>query len=154
MQYLGIIFAFIVILANLLIFQEFNWSDFQIGILLYLLIFPTIITAFLIENRLVKDIARFMLGVAFSIALTLVIFVDNWIVKGFILLNLLPGYYYLQKRREEKNEEICKVCNEYEHLPYCTGFQVLTDREKIFTSQILQGGIIDPFSLPPEKLEE
>jgi hypothetical protein len=69
-------------------------------------------------------------------------------------LNFLPGYFYLQKRREQKNEEICKVCDEFEHSPFCSGYQIYQDRKSIFLSQAYHEGIHDPFALPPESLDE
>ncbi|MHA1978789.1 MAG: hypothetical protein ACW98I_17945 [Candidatus Hodarchaeales archaeon] len=156
MQYSGMVLAFLlVILGSLPIINYWAaWNEFQIGILLYFLIFPTILTAFVIKNRKLKDIARLLLGMAFSVAFLLFIFTPNLFVKGFIIINFLPGYFYLQKRREHKNNEICEECNEYEHFPHCSGYQIYDDREKIFLSQVQQGGIKDPFALSPNDLDE
>ncbi|MHA1944707.1 MAG: hypothetical protein ACXAC6_02525 [Candidatus Hodarchaeales archaeon] len=156
MQYSGMIFAFLLIFIGSIPLINFwaNWNEFQIGIILYLLIFPTILTALIIKNRKLKDIARFMLGMAFSIAFVVFIFTPNLLIKGFIFINFLPGYIYLQKRRETKNMAICMECDEFEHSPYCSGYQIYADRESIFLSQVQQGGIKDPFALPPESLEE
>jgi uncharacterized membrane protein len=156
MQYSGMILAFLLILFGSLPIINFwrGWNDFQIGILLYILILPTISTAFIIKSRKVKDVARFMLGMAFTIAFILFLLTPNLLVKGFIAINFLPGYIYLQKRREIKNNEICEDCSEYEHTPFCSGFQIYTDRESIFFSQIQKGGIKDPFALPPDSLED
>ena len=156
MQYSGMIIAFLlVIFGSLPIIDVWaSWNDFQIGILLYFLILPTLFTAFIIENRKLKDIARFMLGMAFTFAFILFLFTPDLLVKGFIVINFLPGYIYLQKRREQKNVEICLECDEYKHSPYCSGYQIYADRESIFLSQIHQGGIKDPFALPPESLDD
>ena len=156
MQYSGMIFAFvIVILGSLPIFNFWtSTNEIQVGIILYFLVLPTLITAFVIKNRKFKDAARFMLGMAFTIAFVVFIFTPNILVKIFIFFNFLPGYIYLQKRREAKNTEICINCDEYERSPYCSGYQIYADRESIFLSQIQKGGIKDPFALPPESLEE
>ena len=156
MQYSGMVLAFLlVILVSLPIINFWpEMSEFQIGVLLYFLIFPTILTAFVIKNRIFKDFARLLLGVAFSLAFLLFLFTSNLFVKGFIFINFLPGYIYLQKCREHKNNEICKECNEYEHFPHCSGYQIYDDREKIFISQVQQGGIKDPFALSPNDLDE
>ncbi len=95
-----------------------------------------------------------MLGLAFTLAFFLMLITPNWIVKGYILLNFIPGYYYLQKRREIKNEDVCLECHEYEHRPYCSGYQTYQDRESIFLAQASQGGVKDPFALSPESLDE
>jgi hypothetical protein len=39
-------------------------------------------------------------------------------------------------------------------MPYCSGYQVYADRENVFLSQAIQGGISDPFSLPPDQLDD
>jgi hypothetical protein len=155
MQYSGMITGIILLLLDFLVpFTFTKWSDFQFGLFLYILIFPTFITAFIIKNRVLKDVARFMLGLAFMLAFFLLLITPNWFVKGFILLNFLPGYYYLQKRREIKNEEVCIECHEYKHRPYCNGYQIYQDREAIFLGHALQGGLKDPFALSPESLDD
>lgn len=156
MQYSGMILAFLVVFLGSLPVTNFwvNWNEFQVGIILYFLIFPTIITALIIKNRILKDIARLMLGMAFTIAFIVLLFTPNLLVKVFIFINFFPGYIYLQKRREIKNMEICKECNEFEHSPYCSGYQIYADRESIFLSQVKQGGIKDPFALSPDDLDE
>ncbi|MFX0085941.1 MAG: hypothetical protein ACFFAU_09715 [Candidatus Hodarchaeota archaeon] len=156
MQYSGIFLSFtIIVLGNL---PSFEWwkglSEFQVGFVLYLLILPTIFTGFFIRNRIAKDIARFLLGVSFTIAFVQLIFTPNWLIKGWILINFIPGYIYLNRRRTSKNGEVCESCNEYSKMPYCSGFQIYSDREKIFLKQAIQGGIKDPFSLSPDQLEE
>ena len=95
MQYSGMIFAFLFVIIGSFPIIDFwaTWSDFQIGILLYFLIIPTLLTAFIINNRKFKDVARFMLGMAFTIAFILFIFSPNFLVKAFILINFLPGYF-------------------------------------------------------------
>jgi hypothetical protein len=155
MQYTGMTFAFFLIIFDLIFQILFStWSDFQFGIFLYFLVFPTILTSFFLKNRILKDLARFMLGIAFTLAFFLLLITPSWFVKGFILLNFLPGYFYLQKRREIKNERICVECQEYEHRPYCSGYQTYQDRESIFLSQASKGGIQDPFALSPESLDD
>lgn len=156
MQYSGMIIAFLLVIFGSLPIISFwtSWNDFQLGILLYFLVLPTVLTAFIVKNRIFKDIARFMLGMAFTLAFILFLFSPSLFVKGFIVINFLPGYIYLQKRRELKNNEICEKCIEYERSPYCAGYQIYADRESIFLSQIQQGGIKDPFALPPESLED
>ena len=156
MQYSGMIFAFaLIFLGSLPVFNLWiSMNEIDVGLILYFLIFPTILTAFFIKNRKIKDIARFMLGMAFTIAFILLVFTPNLLIKIFIFINFLPGYIYLQKRRETKNNEICENCEEYESRPYCSGYQIYADRESIFLSQVQQGGIKDPFALPPESLEE
>ena len=156
MQYSGMILAFILIVLGGLPNINFwlNWTDLEFGILLYILIAPTLITAFFIDNRFLKDGARFLLGMAFSFSFVLFIFTSDWLVKGFILLNFIPGYFYLQKRREMKNEDVCKGCDEFQNSPFCSGYQIYQDRKSIFLSQAYHDGIQDSFALSPESLEE
>ncbi|MFX1536299.1 MAG: hypothetical protein ACFFDI_18945 [Promethearchaeota archaeon] len=154
MQYSGMAFSFIVISLGYLLGWWVGLSEIQVGLVLYFLILPTIITAFFVNNRKIKDVARFLLGTAFTLAFILLVFTPNWLIKGWILLHFIPGYIYLNRRRMIKNEEVCSNCIEYDKMPNCTGYQIYTDREKIFLTQALQGGIRDPFSLPPEKLDE
>jgi len=154
MQYSGMLLAFIIIIIGNILSLFKNFTELQIGIILYCLIIPTFLTSFLIQNRKVKDMARFLLGMSFTLAIIIFIFTPNLIVKGWILINFIPGYLYLNKRRKMKNEEECVKCSEYENSPYCPGFQVYADRENIFYSQLKQGGIKDPFALPPEDFEE
>ncbi|MHA1994220.1 MAG: hypothetical protein ACW97Z_06740 [Candidatus Hodarchaeales archaeon] len=155
MQYSGMSLAVFLIFFDFFFQVLFSTlTEFQFGIVLYFLILPTFLTTFIIKNRLLKDISRFMLGLAFTFAIFLVFTSPDWIVKGYLLLNFIPGYYYLQKRRETKNEEICIECQEYEHRPYCSGYQTYQDRESIFLSQASQGGIQDPFALSPDSLDD
>ncbi|UCG04319.1 MAG: hypothetical protein JSW11_10100 [Candidatus Heimdallarchaeota archaeon] len=154
MQYSGISFSLIIIvLGNLLGFWT-GLTELQIGLVLYVLVFPTFLTALIIKNRKIKDIARFLLGSAFSLAFVLLLFTPDWLIKGWILLNFIPGYIYLNRRRAVKNDEVCNRCEEFNNIPNCSGYQIYTDREKIFLTQALQGGISDPFALPPDKLDE
>ncbi|MFX0013768.1 MAG: hypothetical protein ACFFB2_03305 [Promethearchaeota archaeon] len=154
MQYSGMLVSFLMIGLGSLLGWWKGITEIQVGFILYILILPTLITAFLIENRRIKDISRFLLGTSFSIAFLLLFFTPNWLIKAFILLNFIPGYIYLNKRRAKQNYEVCNQCSEYSELPYCTGYKIYTDREKIFTTQAIQGGIHDPFALPPDQLEE
>lgn len=154
MQYSGMVISLVIITIGALfsIWSELN--EIQIGIVLYLLIIPTILTAFLLKNRVLKDIARFMLGISFTVAFLLLIFTPDFLIKGWIVINFIPGYMYLNMRRGEKNSEICENCEEYNNLPNCRGYQTYVDRERIFVAQAIQGGIKDPFALPPDQLEE
>ncbi|MFW9902886.1 MAG: hypothetical protein ACFFFH_01020 [Candidatus Thorarchaeota archaeon] len=154
MQYSGIMSSFMIITLGYFLGLWTGLTEFQVGIVLYFLVLPTIITAFLITNRKIKDIARFLLGTAFTLAFILLVFTPDWLIKGWILLHFIPGYIYLNRRRITKNDEVCSRCEEYSNFPNCTGYQIYTDREKIFMTQELQGGIIDPFALPPDKLDE
>ena len=156
MQYSGMIVAFVlIIIGNLPSLHLWKFlNEFQVGLVLYLMISPTILTAFIIKNRKIKDFARFTLGASFTIAIAQFLFTPNLIIKFWIAINFIPGYLYLNKRRAVKNEEICQICPEYKNIPYCAGFQTYSQREQIFLSQIMQGGIKDPLSLPPDQLEE
>ena len=154
MQYSGMTTSFIVIAFGHFLGWWTGLTEIQVGLVLYFLIFPTIITAFLVNNRKIKDVARFLLGTSFTLAFTLLIFTPNWVIKGWILLHFIPGYIYLNRRRAEKNNEVCSQCVEYNKMPNCTGYQIYSDREKIFLTQAFQGGIRDPFALPPDKLDE
>lgn len=154
MQYSGMVISFIVLFPGVL----FGWlhiqSDIEVGFVLYILILPTLITSFLIENRKLKDTARFLLGVSFILAFIQLVLTPDWIIKGWILLNFIPGYIYLNKKREKNNNHICEKCPEKNNQPNCTGYQIYSDRERIFLSQAISGGISDPFALPPDQLEE
>ena len=66
----------------------------------------------------------------------------------------LLGYIYLNKKRAKKNNELCSHCEEKDKIPDCSGYQIYSDREKIFFAQAAQGGIHDPFALPPDQLDE
>ena len=154
MQYSGMIFSFISVSVGYFLGWWVGLTEIQIGFILYILVLPTILTAFLVKNRKIKDIARFLLGASFSLAFILLIFTPDWLIKGWILLNFIPGYMYLNKRRAKKNNEVCSQCEEKEKIPNCSGYQIYADREKIFLAQAAQGGIHDPFALPPEKLDD
>ncbi|MFX0172539.1 MAG: hypothetical protein ACFE9L_11515 [Candidatus Hodarchaeota archaeon] len=154
MQYSGMIISFAIICIGTVIGLWKGYTEIQVGLILYFLITPTFFTAFIINSRLLKDLARFLLGTSFTLAFFLLIFTPNWIIKGWILLNFIPGYIYLNKRRAKKNNEICSACQERHNIPFCSGYQVYTDRENIFMRQVIQGGIKDPFALPPDQLEE
>lgn len=154
MQYSGMIIALLIIGVGFFMGWWTGLADWELILLLYLLIGPTFLTAFLIENRLLKDISRFLLGMAFTTAFVALIFVPNWLVKGLILINLIPGYIYLNRRRSQQNEAVCAQCPEYPQIPHCPGYQVYAERERIFMSQAVQGGIQDPFAVAPEELQE
>ncbi|MHA1166186.1 MAG: hypothetical protein ACTSP4_11820 [Candidatus Hodarchaeales archaeon] len=152
MQYSGMISALTVLIIGFLA----GWTgltEIQYGVILYLLIIPTFVTAFVLENRLFKDIARFLLGSSFTIALLLLVFTPDWLIKGWIVINFAPGYWYLNKRREKRNNEICRGCSDYSKIPDCPGYQILADRERIFTVRAYTGGVNDPYSLDPDQLE-
>jgi uncharacterized membrane protein len=154
MQYLGMFCALFIMIIGYPMKWWYGLKEIQIGVLLYLLIIPTVLTAFLIENRIIKDIARFLLGTSFSIAFVLLIFTPDWIIKIWILINFIPGYMYLNRRRIQKNEEVCLTCSEKDQFPYCSGYQIYADRENIFLTQAFHGGIHDPFSLPPDQIDD
>jgi hypothetical protein len=154
MQYSGMIISFIIISLGFV----FGWwpglTDIQVGIVLYILIAPTLITSFFVENRLLKDTARFLLGFSFSLAFVQLIFTPEWLVKGWILLNFIPGYIYLNRKRAEKNKQICDNCVEKDKEPNCSGYQIYNEREQIFLNQALYGGVRDPLSLSPDQLDD
>ncbi|MFX0208884.1 MAG: hypothetical protein ACFFDT_23070 [Candidatus Hodarchaeota archaeon] len=154
MQYSGVIFSFFVIVFGNLLDLWYGLTEFQVGLVLYMLILPTILTALWIENRKIKDVARFLLGASFSLAFIQFVFTPNWLIKGWILLNFIPGYFYLNQRRAKSNNQVCSLCKESANTPHCAGFQIYADREKIFLTQAVHGGIQDPFALHPDKLEE
>ncbi|MFX0123482.1 MAG: hypothetical protein ACFFAE_07555 [Candidatus Hodarchaeota archaeon] len=154
MQYSGIIFSFAIIVIGYLLGLWTGLTEIQVGGILYALIIPTVITAFLINNRKIKDMARFLLGTAFTLAFVLLFFTPDLLIKAWILVNFIPGYIYLNRRRAVKNDEVCNECEEFSKMPNCSGYQIYTDRERIFLTQALQGGIRDPFALPPDKLDE
>jgi len=156
MQYSGMIISFsIIILGHLPILKWWNGlTEYQVGFVLYLMILPTIITALFIHNRNIKDFARLLLGASFTLAIIQLIFTPNWLIKGWILLNLIPGYIYLNRRREAKNRKVCESCEEFKQMPYCRGFQIYADRENVFLKQAAQGGIRDPFALSPDQLDD
>lgn len=156
MQYSGMISSFIiVIIGNLPIFKWWSGlTEIQVGLVLYTMVIPTLITTFVLDNRKIKDIARFLLGASFSITFIQLIFTPDLLIKGWILINFIPGYIYLNKRRSMKNIDICSACNEFNRMPYCAGYQEYADRENVFLGQVIQGGINDPFSLPPDQLDE
>ena len=95
-----------------------------------------------------------MLGASFTLAFIQLIFTPDWLIKGWILINFIPGYIYLNRRRSAKNSEVCESCDEYSEMPYCSGFQIYTDRENVFLKQAIQGGIQDPFALSPDQLDD
>ena len=153
MQYLGVTIAIFLLIIG----TYFTWwsgtNEIQIGLILYFLIIPTVITAFFMKNRILKDFSRFLLGVSFSVAFSLLIFTPNLLIKTWILMNFLPGYIYLNKRRAQKNNEVCMGCPENQNIPNCSGYQIYADRESIFTSQAISGGVYDPFAVPKDQLE-
>ena len=153
MQYSGMIFSIVVIVLGSFFGLWTGMTEIQVGLVLYGLVLPTVITAFLINNRMIKDGARFLLGTAFSLAFVLLIFTPNWLIKGWILLNFIPGYFYLNRRRAVKNEEVCHECEEFSKIPNCSGYQIYADRKRIFLAQALHG-IKDPYALPRDKLKE
>lgn len=154
MQYSGMIISFLILWGGYLIGLWYGLTEIQVGFILYLLIIPTFLTAFIVKTRQIKDIARFLLGASFMLALLLLVFTPDWIIKVWILLNFIPGYIYLNKRRAKRNNEICSTCQERHNIPFCSGYQIYTDREKIFMSQAIRGGIKDPFALSPDQLED
>lgn len=156
MQYSGMIVALaLIIIGNFPFLKWWNGlTEIQVGIVLYLMVIPTILTAFFLENRTLKDLARFLLGASFTVAFIQMVFTPDWLIKGWILVNFLPGYIYLNKRRASHNANVCESCEEYSSMPYCSGYQIYADRENIFLNQAIQGGIRDPFSLSPENLDE
>lgn len=153
MQYSGMISALIVIIAGFFAGLWTGLTEVQVGALLYLMIIPTFITALMLKIRALKDIARFLLGCSFTLAFVLLLFTPDWLIKAWIVINFAPGYWYLNKRREKKNKQTCLQCSEYNKIPDCPGYQILADRERIFTSRVYNGGVNDPYSLPPDQLD-
>lgn len=154
MQYSGIIVFILILVIGSISNLWSGISDIQVGLVLYFLVFATLVATYLVRNRVVKDIARFLLGVSFSLAITLWVFTPDLLVKGWILLNFIPGYIYLNKKRSRNNNLVCIGCEEFKRQPVCSGYQIYSDREKIFLGQAVHGGIRDPFALSPEQLED
>lgn len=154
MQYLGMATAMLIIGLGFFLGLWTGLTEWDLVLVLYLLIVPTFLTAFLIKNRIMKDISRFLLGTAFTTAFVALILMPDWLVKGIILAHFIPGYIYLNRKRSQKNETICTQCSEYTQIPHCPGYQVYAERERIFLSHAVQGGIQDPFAVAPEKLQE
>ncbi len=153
MQYSGILLALVFLICGTYLGWWFRLNEIQIGLILYLLIIPTFFNSFLIKNRLLKDFTRLFLGIAFLIAIVLMIFTPILLIKLWILINFIPGYIYLNKKREKNNLKICSTCNEFQKIPNCEGYQIYSDRESIFLGQQLRGGIIDPFSVSPDLIK-
>ncbi|MFQ5981091.1 MAG: hypothetical protein ACE5OZ_23365 [Candidatus Heimdallarchaeota archaeon] len=154
MQYSGMAAALLIIGLGFVFGWWSGLTGWELAPILYFMIVPTFLTAFLVKNRLMKDISRFLLGMAFTTAFVMLILDPDWLVKGIILIHFIPGYIYLKRRRSQQNEDICTHCVEYPTMPHCSGYQVYADRERIFVSQAVQGGIQDPFAVAPEKLQE
>lgn len=154
MQYTGMIAAFLLIIAGILGKWWSGLAEFDIGAFLYLIITPTVISTFFVDNRVFKDVSRFLLGVSFTTAFILLIVTPDLLVKGWILINFIPGYLYFSYRREKKNRMICLSCNEFKKTPYCSGYRIYAERENIFLDRLARGSIRDPLALPPDSIDE
>lgn len=154
MQYSGMAAALLIISLGFFLGWWSGLSTWDLALIVYLLIAPTFLTTFLVKNRIMKDLSRFLLGMAFLTAFVVLLLIPDWFIKGLILVHFIPGYFYLNKRRSQQNEGICTQCGEYPTIPNCPGYQVYADRERIFVGQAVQGGIHDPFAVAPEKLQE
>ncbi|MFX1513121.1 MAG: hypothetical protein ACFFCQ_11085 [Promethearchaeota archaeon] len=130
---------FLGVIMNFLLFKTYqNTEAISKGLLLYLLILPTLIFTglpFQVWQPL-RDISKFFLG--FGIALSiLTILTSPWGVGLIVLGHLGVGYYFLQKLRVQKGEETCRKCNEFplRNSARCSGYRLIREREMIIRGQ-------------------
>lgn len=152
--YPGVLLA--TIISTIGIFTGFwkTWTEIDYIISLYTLVIPTFLTTYLIKIRKLKDISRFMLGIAYTLTLFIVILHPNWLLKVIVLIHIIPGNYIMNSKRSQKNNEVCDKCDEKEERPYCSGYKEYKIREKIFTAAEAQGGFMDPFAVDGSELED
>ncbi|MHA2089389.1 MAG: hypothetical protein ACW98K_00910 [Candidatus Kariarchaeaceae archaeon] len=92
-------------------------------LLLYIFLVPTIISAYTSPPRRIRDITRFLLGIAIIHAFTIVILA---FIQGVYLLGLyIIGLYIslrliLTKKRGNSNRRVCEGCDHYDN-PRCDG---------------------------------
>ncbi|MFW9997481.1 MAG: hypothetical protein ACFFD4_35905 [Candidatus Odinarchaeota archaeon] len=123
-QYSGIVSGLVITLVG----NYYSWwltvTDFILGLILYAMIAPTVFfSLFNIKYHWIKDISRFMLGIAITWSFILFILTTSNLIRLWILINFLPGTVFFCYLRDKRNSEICMKCEEYSTKPYCSGLE-------------------------------
>ncbi|MCE7736883.1 MAG: hypothetical protein GPJ54_18510 [Candidatus Heimdallarchaeota archaeon] len=117
----------------------------ELHLALYFLYLPTVATSYMVKNRQVKDVARFLLGNGIIVAIVLIvwgIFSRTYWISLFVSLQYLLFRALLSKKREKSNNDVCTSCDEFTN-PRCSGLRDYHDRFAIYQSGLIR---LDAFS--------
>jgi len=154
-QYTGVIAGMIIPFIVILLDWWTGMTDIQIGVILYILITPSVFTGLLdTEKRKFKDVARFLLGVAFTWSFILLIVTSNNIVRLWILVNFIPGAIFFSYLRGRRNEKTCQQCTEISDRPYCSGLGDYSRALDVIYPENKQEMIIITSSLEMREIKE
>jgi hypothetical protein len=85
------------------------FSEPQIGLIFFGLLLPSVITSLVDSPRVVKHIARFLLGILVISALVMLFVTDDWIVRFAIIGIFLAVRIPLEKKRRRDNDTVIKA---------------------------------------------
>jgi hypothetical protein len=114
----GCTITFAGMIFGALLYLPTSWlkwfSDVQIGFIFLALLLPTLVATLLHLPRIVKHIARFLLGILMTSALMMLFITDSWEVRLAIVFVYLVIKIPLKRKRHHENEMLIK---QYTHSP-------------------------------------
>ena len=125
------------------LFNLYSMNKYNLAILMFVLITPTLLQLIFSIPRPIKDIARLLLG--FSTGLTLLVGIfpghPELIVRLIVLTVFTIVFIPLTVVRNNRNESICNSCPE---LPLrnelkCAGYKIKRERAAIASTQLALG---------------
>ena len=90
------------------------FSDVQIGFIFLALLLPTLVATLLDLPRIVKHVARFLLGILMTSALAMLFITNSWAIRLAIVFTYLAVKIPLKRKRFHDNETLVK---QYTHFP-------------------------------------
>jgi uncharacterized membrane protein len=82
------------------------FSDVQIGFIFLALLIPTLIATLLSLPRIVKHVARFLLGILMTSALLMLFITNSWAIRFAIVFTYLAIKIPLKRKRHNDNEKL------------------------------------------------
>jgi len=85
------------------------------------------------SGRMAKRFARFSMGLGLGYGIFLVIFTQNWILRGVYLLVILVLYKaYKYYRMKHPAKDLCPSCDYFDQKPKCPGFIHQLEANKVY----------------------
>ena len=150
----GCLFWYPGILTGLIAGLLLGWyamNKYALAILMFALIVPTLFQLIFSLPRLVKDVARFLLGISTGLTFLVGIFPGHpdLLVRAIVIIVFAIVFVPLTIFRNSRNEEICLNCSERPQRDdlRCSGYKFQRERAAIASTQ-LSLGISDINEIP------
>ncbi len=123
----------------------YQWDAIPLGIMMTVLLIPTILSFFFSFPRPVRDINKSILGLDSGVGVIVVLFHPQLWVKVVVIMVAIPSIVILEKIRGQRDLATCKKCPEYSRRKdlECSGFNVVGNRIKV-ADIMVQSVIPDP----------